>query len=150
MEELVVTYGQPKGNKVLFVAIGTAITVCGLMIIAKQIFDKQYDILLVSGVFNTIFGISISLRHTVWKYNPLVKINNEIIQFDFSGNKKTSINWVDVSKVNIGVSYINFLLNGEQKEQKLNLSGLIYNDLKSVKSKIIELCEHKNISYNND
>lgn len=150
MEELVVTYGQPKGNKVVFIAIGTFIMVCGFMVVGNQIFNKQYTLSLVSGIFNIILGLSVLIRYTIWKQHPAVKINNEIIQFDFSGNKKTSINWVDVSKVNIGVSYINFLLNGEQKEQKLNLSGLIYNDLKSVKSKIIELCEHKNISYNND
>lgn len=146
MEELVIQF---KTHKTLNIAIGVPALICGIGVVAIKVINKEYNITLISGLLNLIIG-SICIIRYINGNIPTLKINNESIESNLPYEKKTSINWIDVSKVNIGVSHINFLLNGEQKEQKLNLSGLIYNDLKNVKSKIIELCEHKNISYNND
>lgn len=79
-----------------------------------------------------------------------MNISNEKIEANLSGQKKILIDWATVSNINIGQSYIVFFTNGGQKQRKLELAELKYNDLLAVKSKVIELCEHKNISYRND
>lgn len=60
------------------------------------------------------------------------------------------IQWVNVSRVSFGPTYILFHLNGGQKQEQVSLSTLKYKDVMSVKAKVLELCDFKNIPYSND
>lgn len=111
---------------------------------------ETYGILFFGAAFCGVAHLVKLLYNTVWKSDRLLlKINNTDITSKVSGSKFDE-EWVQVSKVTIGVSYIIFFIDGGRKQRKLDLSQLFYNDVGNVKSKVIELCEYKNIPYLND
>ena len=143
MNDLIINYGQPsKGIRWFSIILASFIMVGGIAICVTE---NAYNYRFYLGLFYGVIGVITILRNTLWQPTPILRITNNTIE-----TKKIKIDWTTVSKINIGLAYIVFLTNGEQKQQKLDLSELLYKDIKDVKSKVIELCEHKNISYHND
>lgn len=143
MEDLIIDYGRtPKGMRGISIFFAVCMLAGGIVLCVAE---GSYNYRFYLGLFYAIIGVITILKNTVWQSSPILRITNSIIE-----TKKIKIDWATVSKINIGLAYIVFLTNGEQKQQKLDLSELLYKDIKDVKSKIIELCEHKNIPYHND
>lgn len=65
-----------------------------------------------------------------------------------SSNGSKSVLWDEVEQVIIGLNFIEVVLK-TNKTLSYDLGELQYNDLKDVKSTIVEICETKNISYRN-
>lgn len=145
MEELTINYGSTKTQKVTSIILGACLVISGIVIGVKQSMVSDYSIIFFSGLVYAICGVILILRNTLWQPIPILRITNNTIE-----TKRMKIDWTSVSKVNIGLGYLVFLLNGEQKQQKLDLSEILFKDVKTVKSKVIELCEQKNIPYHND
>jgi len=145
MEELNINYGLTKTQRIVYALFGLCLVVSGIYLAVKQNLIGDRGIFFFTGIVYAIIGIITILRSTVWQPAPVLRITNEVVE-----TKKTKMNWTSVSKVNIGLGYIVFLLNGEQKQQKLDFADILYKDVKSVKSKVIEICEQKNIPYHND
>ena len=108
------------------------------------VMDELYSFVFYMHLVYAICGAILILKNTIWQPSPTLQITNSAIE-----TKKVKIDWTAVSKVNIGLAYIVFLTNGEQKQQKLDLSDFLYKDIKDIKSKVIELCEQKNIPDHN-
>lgn len=143
MDDLIINYGLPsKGVKWFSIIFASLVMIGG---VAICVMEDAYNLRFFLGLFYALIGVIHILRNTVWQSTPILQITNNTIE-----TKKIKIDWTTVSKINIGLAYIVFLTNGEQKQQKLDLSELLYKDIRDVKSKIIELCEHKNIPYHND
>jgi hypothetical protein len=143
MEDLIINYEKmPKGLRITLLFFAVCVFAGG---IAVCVMESSYSYMFFMGLYYAVFSAFFILKNTVWQPAFVLRITNSIIEA-----KKIKIEWTAVSKVNIGLGYITFLLNGEQKQQKLSLSDLLYKDVKEVKSKIIELCEQKNIPYHND
>ncbi|MDR1091771.1 MAG: hypothetical protein LBL79_11915 [Prevotella sp.] len=143
MEDLIINYNRiPKGLRITYILFAICMLAVGITLCVK---DNAYDFVFYMHLLYAICGAVMILKNTVWQPAPTLQITNSIIE-----TKKIKVDWTAVSKVNIGLAYIIFLTNGEQKQQKLDLSDLLYKDIKSVKSKILELCEQKNIPYHND
>jgi hypothetical protein len=143
MEDLIINYGKTsKGMRGISIFFAVCMLAGGIALCVTESF---YSFVFYMHLLYAICGAVMILKNTVWQPAPTLQITNSAIK-----SPKISVDWTSVSKVNIGLGYIVFLLNGEQKQQKLNLSDLLYKDVKEVKSKVIELCEQKNIPYHND
>ncbi|GAB6010168.1 hypothetical protein [Dysgonomonas reticulitermitis] len=143
MEDLIINYGQPsKGIRWFSIVYASFLVVAGIILCVTE---ATYNLKFFLYLFYALTGAIVLLKNTLWIPASTLKITNSTIE-----TKKIKIDWTAVSKVNIGLGYIVFLLNGEQKQQKLDLSELLYKDIKEVKGRIIELCEQKNIPYHND
>jgi hypothetical protein len=143
MEDLIINYGQPsKGMK--WITIIFALFIMGSSIIVA-VLETAYTFRFFLYLLYAVCGAIMLIRNTLWLPSPVLTITNNLIE-----TKKMKMDWTSVSRVNIGLGYIVFLLNGEQKQQRLNLSDILYKDVRMVKAKVIELCEQKNIPYHND
>jgi hypothetical protein len=143
MEDLIINYEKPSKSVRWFSIIFASLVI--VVSIVLCVMEATYNLKFFLYLFYALTAAIVLLKNTVWQPSPVLRITNSIIEA-----KKIKIDWTAVSKVNIGLAYIVFLTNGEQKQQKLDLSELLYKDIKDVKSKIIELCEQKNIPYHND
>lgn len=148
MNELIINYADSKTKKIIKIIIGIYFTAFTLYFVVIQLLAKQYNTLFVCALIGLVVGIAIVLANTVMGAKPLVKINNSAIVSNLP-SQSGEIAWVDVTEMNIGMSYLLFIING-QKQRKIDFSDLKYKDLKEVKSKAAEICEFKNIPYKND
>jgi hypothetical protein len=151
MDELIINYS--KVSEVKRIAnIVTGIYLAGFTLyfgITEGI-ASRYGVLFFCALAGFALAAILILGNTLWVSDATLSVNGNGINPNLPGQTKSSIEWASVSSVNIGVSYIVFLLNGGQKQRKLDLAGLKYDDVKAVKSKVVEACEYKNIPYHND
>ena len=150
MNELIIDYGEPKSKRITSVIIGVYFTIFCLYFLILEWLAHRYAMLFFFALIGALLGIAIIIRNTLLVTRPLLKISNVGILPELPGEKnQIPVEWANVSEMNIGVSYLTFILNG-QKQQKIDLSSLRYKDMKEVKSKVMEICEFKNIPYKND
>lgn len=148
MNELIISYTDSKTKKIIKIIVGIYFTAFTLYFVVIQLLAKQYNTLFVFALIGFVLGIAIVLANTVMGSKPLVKIDNSAIVSNLP-SQSGEIAWADVTEMNIGMSYLLFIMNG-QKQRKIDFSDLKYKDLKEVKSKAAEICEFKNIPYKND
>lgn len=148
MNELIISYADSKTKKIIKIIVGIYFTAFTLYFVVIQLLAKQYNTLFVFALIGFVLGIAIVLANTVMGSKPLVKIDNSAIVSNLP-SQSGEIAWADVTEMNIGMSYLLFIMNG-QKQRKIDFSDLKYKDLKEVKSKAAEICEFKNIPYKND
>lgn len=152
MNELTISYGASKTKKIVNIIFGVYFTVFSLYFLINELMatPSRYGVLFFCALIGTLIGIAMVVGATLFVSKPIIKIDNTVIQPGAALDKnQTPIEWANVSEMNIGVSYIIFIVNG-QKQQKIDLSQLLYKDIVTVKSKAIEICEFKNIPYKND
>ncbi|WP_165023970.1 MULTISPECIES: hypothetical protein [unclassified Dysgonomonas] len=150
MSELVVKYGISGGKKITNIVIGIYLIIFSLYFCITEGVASRFDILFCSSLIGVVMAAILLLSNTLWLPGDTLRIDSNSIEASLPGQSNVKIEWTTVSQVNIGVSYIVLLLNGGQKQRKLDLSNLIYSDVTAVKSKIVELSEFKNIPYQND
>lgn len=150
MTTLTIDRKTPQIRKILRAASGIYFIIfCGYFLFTEARVEG-YTVLFFTAVIGVTLGLILFLSNTLWaSEKKLLEIDNTTIESNISGSK-FSEEWVSVSKITIGVSYIIFFVDGGKKQRKLDLSQLLYNDVGLVKSKVIELCEYKNIPYIND
>lgn len=150
MNALVIENKTPKIRRTLRAITGAYMTIfCGYFLFGEVVVNN-YALLFFSATIGAIFGLVLLLSNTLWTSDlKLLSIDNSTISSKVSGSKFDE-EWVKVSKITIGVSYIIFFTEGGRKQRKLDLSQLQYSDVSNVKSKVIELCQYKNIAYIND
>lgn len=150
MNELVIKYGISEGKKITNIVIGVYLLIFSLYFCITEGIASRFDFLFVSSLIGVVMAAILLLSNTLWLPGDTVRIDSSSIQANLPGQSALKIEWTNVSRVNIGVSYIVLLLNGGQKQRKLDISTLIYSDVNAVKSKVVELSEFKNIPYQND
>lgn len=150
MNALIIENKSPKVSRIIKAFMGTYFTIfCGYFLFTEAAIDS-YGLLFFTSAIGALLAITLLLANTLWTSDKkLLTIDNSIILSNISGSKFNE-EWVSVSKITIGVSYIIFFVDGGRKQRKLDLSQLFYEDVATVKGKVIELCEYKNISYIND
>ncbi len=150
MNELDVNYGVSQSKKLLNIIIGVYLAGFTLYFSIIEGVANRFDILFFCAMIGFVLAVMLILFNTLWLPNSLLKIDSNTIIINLPKQNKVIVDWANVSQVNIGVSYVVFLINGAQKQRKLDLSSFVYEDVRQVKSKVIELCEYKNIPYHND
>lgn len=150
MDNLLISYGISKTKKITNIIIGGYLACFTLYFCIMEAIASRFDILFFCALIGLVLAIILILSNSLWLSEPFVKIDGNTIESNPPTKNRITIDWARISKVNIGMSYITFAVNGGQKQLKMELSYLTYNDMVSVKSKIIEFCEYKNIPYQND
>jgi hypothetical protein len=151
MDELIINYNRISGNKrIANIITGAYLAGFTLYFAFTEGITSRYGILFFCALAGFVLAAILILSNTLWISGVTLSIDSNAINPNLPGQTKSPIDWTSVSRVNIGVSYIVFSLNGGQKQRKLDLAGLKYDDVKTVKSKVIEACEYKNIPYHND
>lgn len=153
MNELIVDYGSKHKSKfsyLLYLVTCVAFFLYACFILIREKSSASDSILVpISIAYIVIALLVLAVTIISNRKKNLLVINNSEIKMEM-GNQKFVIEWSRVSGVNVGISYLVFSLDGGQKQQKMDMSGLLYADLKNVKNKVLEVCEHKNIPYKND
>lgn len=147
MEEFIIDYKVSKKEKTKNICLSFLLAGQGLLSSVLLGTEGNFNLIFYLGVFCFLFGNLLALSYIFERSDPLLIINNRQILAKLSSKKKQTVDWASVSKVNIGSSYILFLLNGDQRQEKLELNTFMYKDVFEVKSKVIELCEAKNIPF---
>lgn len=150
MSELNISYGVSKTQRITNIIIYSYFAAFGLYFCVKEGLANSYTVIFFLSLLCFLLGAILILRSTVWLPAPLLSIDNDKIEANPHDKKSIVVDWVAVNRVNIGPGYIVFLTDGGQKQRKIDLTNLKYEDVSKVKGKIIELCEYKNIPYSND
>lgn len=152
MDELYIDYEQvPKNKKIINIVTGAYLGAFASYFAISQAIANHFGVLFYVAIIGVVCAIVLVLNNTVWLSDRTLKIDKTAIEDNLSPKSGIVVTeWTDVSQVNIGISYILFLTYGGKKQRKLELSSLVYADLSSVKAKVIELCENKNIPFHND
>lgn len=150
MNELVINYHSSKTQKILSLVIGGYITLFGLyqcvMYALSNSFAGDFFMMLVA----VVLGIILILNVTLWAPKPILIMNTESIYINMPNQKGSyQSEWANVEDVSIGISYLK-MSETDTKIYNLDLSELKYSDLREVKTRVIEICESKNIPYKND
>lgn len=150
MNELEINYGFSKSRKGLLLAVGGYFALYGLyqgvMLALANLLNMDFYM----AVIAVILGAMLILSVTLWAPKPMFKVDTESIYINMPAQKTVyTAEWIAIKELSIGISYLIFA-ETDGKSYNVDISSLKYNDLKDVKSKIIEICEAKSIPYRND
>ncbi|SHF19314.1 hypothetical protein [Dysgonomonas macrotermitis] len=150
MNEIIINYNDSKAQKTLLLIVGGYIALFGLYICVKQAISNVFLFDFYAGLLAIVLGIVLVLNVTIWASKPVLKLNSESIYVKMPEQKAAYLSeWINIKEVAFGISYLK-MSETDGKIYTVDISGLKYNDLKSIKSKVVELCESKNIPYKND
>lgn len=151
MNELDINYsGISQTKKITNIITSTFLAGFTLYFCITEGVASRFGVLFFCAMAGFVLSAILLLSNTLWLPGSMLRIDSNTIAADLPKLGKVIFDWTSVSRVNIGVSYVVFLVNGEKKQRKLDLSALVYDDVKTAKAKIVEICEYKNIPYQND
>ena len=148
MNDLVIDYKLPGKIKVTSMVCGAFFAVLSVVITLQQVFAKNYSVMFFVGLAGILFSVVLIL--TVYLHKPDFKIliNSDELRIRLRKQRiDGTIPWANVSHVGVGL--YNLVITASEKTYKLDLGSVKYNDLKAIKSKIVEICESKSINYSN-
>lgn len=150
MGELIIDYNNSKLQKFLSLIVGGYSALFGLYICVKLAMSNTLAFDFYAGLAVVVLGIILILNVTVWAAKPILKIDANAVYVKMPDQKSVYLSeWINIKEVAFGISYLK-MAETDGKTYTVDISGLKYNDLKNVKSLIVELCEAKNIPYKND
>jgi hypothetical protein len=149
MKDLVINYSISKNLKYLAIISGVYLFGISAGVSIFQTIAKNYSFLFYVGLAGVVIALVLVLTFFLMHYKPVITITNEHFQVclpkqDIDG----VIEWDNVTQVGIGLSYITFKTH-ENENYKIDLENLKYVDIRAIKSRLIEICEEKNIAYSN-
>jgi len=148
MNEFSINYGKSKSLKYVYLSFSILSLALGVYICITKAINKDYSFIFFYSLFLVLFAAGLILFLTKWEKSPIIKIDNESINTNFPEQKPILCYWKDIKKINIGISSL-IIETANSGNFKIELDTLIYKDLKETKSKIIELCENRNIPFSN-
>lgn len=143
-------------GKVRFLALiaGGYLLLLSLFIGIREAIDKNFQFVFYLAVAGIIIATLLLLLVTVWQRQTTIEVDNEELRMKLPKQEIDGvISWDNISEVGIGLSYITLIADndedGESENYKIDLGNLKYNDLRDFKSKIIEVCESRQIDFKN-
>ncbi|PXV61888.1 hypothetical protein CLV62_12443 [Dysgonomonas alginatilytica] len=150
MNEYVINYNDSKSQKTLFFIIGGYAILLGLYQSVVQALNSTFTFDFFASLILVVLGAILILNATVWAARPIFVMNSDSIYVKMPNQKSVyKAEWISVREIALGVSYLK-MSETDGKQYTVDISGLKYDDLKKVKSQIIEICESKSIPYKND
>ncbi len=150
MNELSIHYKTPKMQQMVALVAGYYFLAGTLGLAVYFALKNQIDILFYLTILGLILAAVLICVFSFWQPKPLLVINNDVISLHFTDQKLNGdVEWENIKQINIGISYLK-IQTITDKIYAIDLNDLKYNDLKAVKSKIVEMCEMKKIHYEND
>lgn len=150
MNEYVINYSDSKSQRTLFFVIGGYAILLGLYQSVMQALANTFTFDFFVSLVLVVLGAVLILNATVWAARPIFVMNSDNIYVKMPNQKSVyKSEWISVREIALGISYLK-MLETDGKQYTVDISGLKYDDLRKVKSQIIEICESKNIPYKND
>jgi len=149
MNRLIINYNQKGFIRYAFLVLSGYSLIFGIYLCIQQALGSNYNLLFYSSLLLIILSVVGLLNLTIWQNKNILVIDNELIEVNLPKKDSIKIEWNDITEIKIGVSYL-ILKNSINKQIDINLGILKYDDLKNTKSRIIEICEAKNIPFKND
>lgn len=148
MEDLKIIYTIPQRVKIFALIAGGFLAALSVGISIFQAIDDKLDFIFYVGIAGTIIGTLLILTVTAWLSDLTIEIDHDEFRIKLPKQRiNGSILWETVTQLGIGLSYLTLTTTGTN--YKIDLGNLKYNDLKKIKTKLIEICESKNIPYSN-
>ena len=144
---------QPTVSKkikmLILVAAVYLFVVSAILSITLYATTGEFKFYFFMGIVGLLVAAILFLSVTVWKPKPIIIITNDEFTLHIPKQKVDGIiAWEDVVNIGMGISYLSFTTN-EKKQYKIDLENLKYRELLAIKTKLIEICEVKNIPYGN-
>lgn len=150
MNEYVINYNDSKSQKTLFFIVGGYAILLGLYQSVMQALANTFTFDFFAALVLVVLGAILILNATVWAARPIFIMNSDSIYVKMPNQKSVyKAEWISIREIALGISYLK-MLETDGKQYTVDISGLKYDDLKKVKSQIIEICESKSIPYKND
>lgn len=150
MGELIINYNKSKSQKFLSLIAGGYMVLFGLYRSLDLAINNEFTFDFYIGLAAIVLGAILVLNVTVWAAKPILELNSDFIYVKMPDQKSIyRSEWIAIKEVSFGVSYLK-MDETDGKSYNVDISGLKYSDLKIVKSRIVEICESKNIPYKND
>jgi hypothetical protein len=148
MKNLEVNYSISKNLKYLAMASGGCLFAISAGVSISRAIAGSYSFFFYVGVVGMLVALALVLTFWLSQSKPIVVITNEQFQMRFPKYFEGVVEWKDVAQLTIGLSYITITTN-ENEHLKIDFENLKYVDIRAIKTKLIEICEEKNISYSN-
>lgn len=150
MNEYVINYNDSKSQKTLFFIVGGYAILLGLYQSVMQALANTFTFDFFAALVLVVLGAILILNATIWAARPIFIMNSDSIYVKMPNQKSVyKAEWISIREIALGISYLK-MLETDGKRYTVDISGLKYDDLKKVKSQIIEICESKSIPYKND
>lgn len=150
MNELIIHYKAPKMQRIMALTAGYYFFVVSLGLAVYFAVENRIDYFFYLAIAGIVLSAVLICLFSFWQPKPLMVIGKDAISLHFPDQKLNgNIDWKEIDRINIGISYLKIRTTND-KEYAVDLNDLKYMDLKAVKSKIVEICEAKNIRYEND
>lgn len=147
METLTIQYTCNKTEKYTSLTSGIFLFAICLYLVITQALANNYGSLFFISTIGALLGLALFFTFTWWQPSPLLSINNQQIVTNLPKMKGKSIEWGQIKDIAIGGGHIKITTNSEQF---LDLGSIRYSDINRIKSKIVEICETKGITFHND
>lgn len=150
MNEYIINYNDSKSQRILSFVVGGYAVLYGLYQSVMQALNNTFTFDFFAAVILIVLGVILILNVTVWAARPIFIMNLDRIYVKMPDQKAVyKAEWISIREIALGVSYLK-MSETDGKQYTVDISGLKYDDLKKVKSQIIEICESKSIPYKND
>lgn len=150
MNDYVINYNDSKGQKILSLVVGGYAFLLGFYQAVLQAVNNTFAFEFFAALVLIILATILILNVTIWAARPIFRMNLESIYVKMPNQKSVyKAEWISIREISLGVSYLK-MLETDGKQYTVDISGLKYDDLKKVKSQILEICESKGIPYKND
>ena len=150
MTDLVIKYAVSTKIKLQALIVAIYLMIISLVISVQEMIKPapEYGVYFFIGVVGILIALSLIISVTISQPKPLVVLNNEVLSLNFPKQRlQTILAWEQVSHIGIGLSFITMIV--DEQQMTVDLDTLSYHDLKTLKSKLIEIAESKDIPYNN-
>ncbi|NDW19556.1 hypothetical protein D0T53_11630 [Dysgonomonas sp. 216] len=148
MNELLIIDNLKSSFRYLGITVSAVSAAISLDITIRQFVAGVYNYMFFAALLLLILSVILFLCFAIWDKKTLLKINNMQLVSNLQGEKSLNIEWNEISGIGIGLSSLVFNTKAA-KTYTLDMGTLRYNDIKDIKSKIIEICESKSIEFYN-
>lgn len=150
MNDLIIRYGIEQRYKrtAVFTSLFLMAISAGISIL--QALHQPLGFYFYLGISGILVGLITVLMFTVWSKETKIELTSQIMGFNIPSQKiNGSISWENITHIGMGLSHLSLKTNAN-RDFKIDLENLKYADIKRIKSKIIEVCETRGITFQNE
>ncbi len=148
MNDLIIKYSIPQRIKMTTLFAAGFLVALSLGLALVEALNNHFAFYFFVGLAGVLIGALAILSVTAGLSDLRIEINSTQLIIKLPKQKIDGfIAWENVSQIGIGLSIITIM--GNDKNYKIDFGNVKYNDLRDIKTKLIEVCEAKNIPFSN-
>lgn len=149
MNELKIHYTISSKLKITAIVASIALLAISLLISVPEALKQHFEIYFFIGIIGIVLAIILLLMVTVGQPKPMIILNNDEFYMHLPAQRiQGTISWDEIKHISFGLDQL-IMTTQSNKHYDIKLENLKYIDLRTLKSRVIEICELKKISYNN-